>query len=77
MTSFISLYNYITYKYDRDSALKMESVCFSETLVSDYWFTRFHNPEEQRHQKHFSNVISRIIDTPDCHWATYNVLQTS
>lgn len=29
-------------------ALKIQRVCFSETLVSVYEYTRFHNPEEQR-----------------------------
>jgi hypothetical protein len=29
-------------------ALKMETVCFSETLVSTYESTRRHNPEQHR-----------------------------
>jgi hypothetical protein len=34
---------------DVTSALKMEKVYFSETLVSTYESTRRHNPEEQHH----------------------------
>jgi hypothetical protein len=31
------------------SALKMETVCFSETVVSSYESTLCENPEEERH----------------------------
>jgi hypothetical protein len=37
----------------------METVCFSETLVSIYKFTRRHNPEDEHQQHHRRDVIRR------------------
>jgi hypothetical protein len=34
------------------SALKMETVCFSETLASNYDSTRRQNPEPRHHHPH-------------------------
>jgi hypothetical protein len=36
-------------RYHRFGGMKMETVCFSETLVSTYESTRRHNPEQQHH----------------------------
>jgi hypothetical protein len=41
-------------------ALKMEAVCFSETLVSTYKSTRRYNPEEQ-HRHLWSLVLSLLF----------------
>jgi hypothetical protein len=41
--------------------LKMETVCFSETLVSTYESTHRHNPGQYRHFRHLENFKSRII----------------
>jgi hypothetical protein len=41
------------------SGLKMETVCFSKTLVSTYESTQHHNQEEQhRHLHHHENLKS-------------------
>jgi hypothetical protein len=52
------------------SALKIETVCFSEMLASTDESTRCKNPEEQRHHVRISqsvsltkSVISEIFDT--------------
>jgi hypothetical protein len=43
------------------SALKMEAVCSSETMISTYKSTRRHNPEEQhRHLHRRENLISYL-----------------
>jgi hypothetical protein len=43
------------------SGLKMETVCFPETLLFTYESTRRHNPEEQhRHPRSRENLKSRI-----------------
>jgi hypothetical protein len=41
------------------SALKMEAVCYSETLVSSYKSTRPYNPEDQ--QRHLTSVKTSIL----------------
>jgi hypothetical protein len=46
----------------RAEMLKMETVCFSESLVSTYESTQHHNPEEQyRHPEHCENLKSHMI----------------
>jgi hypothetical protein len=40
----------------------METVCFSETLVSTYKSTRRHNPEQHRHLHHRENLKSHKLD---------------
>jgi hypothetical protein len=46
------------------SALKIDAVCSSETLVSVYKFTRCYNPEEQhRHLHSRGNLRSRCLQT--------------
>jgi hypothetical protein len=43
------------------SALKMEILCFSETLESTYESTWRRNPEEQQHHYHFLLRLFRFI----------------
>jgi hypothetical protein len=41
--------------------LKTETVCFFETLVSTYEYTRRHNPEEHQHFPYHPSTIARSI----------------
>jgi hypothetical protein len=48
----------------RFSGLKMETVCFSETLVSTYKSIQRHNPQQQhRHFRRPKNLKSHIFNT--------------
>jgi hypothetical protein len=50
-------------RQNSSSALKMETACFSETLVSTYESTGRHNPEEQRrHNKKKRLPIEKISE---------------
>jgi hypothetical protein len=42
-------------------AVKMETECFSETLVSTYESTRRHNPEEHRHACIFPSIQTNQV----------------
>jgi hypothetical protein len=44
----------------RLEALKMETICVSETLISTHESTRHHNPEEQHHLQRCENLKSHI-----------------
>jgi hypothetical protein len=57
------------------SALKMKVICFSETLVPTYKFTRLHNPEDyhghlHRHENLKSHLVRRY-DQPMFTHTTY------
>jgi hypothetical protein len=47
-----------TWKYG--SALKMETVCSSEMLVSTYKFTRRYNPDQHQRMKSFCSLFSFV-----------------
>jgi hypothetical protein len=61
--------------------LKMETTCFSETLVSTYESTRRHNPEQQHRNPHrHENLdlcsvlfVCKAVVTPSAERASYNV----
>jgi hypothetical protein len=42
-------------------SIGMETLCFSETLVSTYESTRRHNPEEQNHLNRRENLKSHKL----------------
>jgi hypothetical protein len=45
-----STQNSVFVSYVTITALKMETICFSETMVPTYESTRRHNPEEEHRQ---------------------------
>jgi hypothetical protein len=48
-------------KLVRLKILKMETICFSESLVSIYESTRRHNPEQHRHLHRRENLRSHML----------------
>jgi hypothetical protein len=55
--------------YRFTSALKMETVCFSETLVSTCQSTRRQNSEEQHCKLYYSPNIIRLVKSRRFRWA--------
>jgi hypothetical protein len=49
------------------SALKMDTVCLSETLASAYKSTRLQDPEEHHHPHRRENLKSHIKEVA-CHY---------
>jgi hypothetical protein len=54
---YLAFYNIYIFRRHPSSALKMETVCSSETLVSTFKSTRRNNPEDQHHHLHRSENL--------------------